>query len=197
MPVHTYGCKCGAATSHVTEHGQEPPKTKPCRVCEEPALLGVEADTKKGFVTKGSVRCAIHSFKCESCGEVFDATIFHATMKTADGVPCRKCGGHSKWVITGLNVDTSDMRYPYFDRGLGMWIQSKRHRDEVCKEPRRFGINSDGLIPVDGDFDVDKQLSEKVREEERLTKDYDDYADRLEHDPKFRGWRQARDRQQV
>lgn len=48
---------------------------------------------------------------------------------------CLTCGLPSHPIVTGLpSIDWVTMRGPYFDQGLGRWITSKRHREEVMRE---------------------------------------------------------------
>lgn len=197
MPVLEYGCEdCKVTTKHVIDHEEERPESFPCRICEEPAIIGL-MPVKDGYRRVGEITRSIHSFRCTECDHEFDATVYNAKESPRDGKDCPECGSMSAWFIDSAQIDTSDMRYPYFDRGLGMWVNSKSHRAEICREPRRFGINSDGLTPVDGDWDADKEINKRKAKEDALLKGYDEYADRLENHPAFRSWRKARDQGRV
>lgn len=200
MPLLHFICTaCGRQTNYVSEVNERAPASVRCRVCEEPATMDAKPAEEKGYISKGSIRVTIHSFQCSSkeCQHYFDASVWNEREKSSDGKPCPKCGSHSEWRISPPRVDTSDMRYPYFDRGLGMTVKSKQHRLDICANPRKYGINSNGLTPVDGDWDVDAYIKDRVREEEKLIEGYNEYADRLEHDPKFRSFRKARDQGRI
>jgi hypothetical protein len=139
---------------------------------------------------------ALHYFRCQ-CGEEFDDFVdFSENEKTSDGKPCPKCGEMARWV-PALTIDRSSERFPYFDRGLGIMVQSKQHRREICANPRKYGIDSDGLTPVDGDWDTDRAISNYSRKIEEDLRGYDEYVDRLENHPGFASYRRARDQGRV
>ena len=83
-------------------------------------------------------------------------------------------------------IDRFSERFPYFDKGLGVMLTSKRHRREVMKQM--------GVIAVDGEVDI----NESARKAEAVTKDDEailaDMKHRLEHHPGYREYRQLRDR---
>lgn len=95
---------------------------------------------------------------------------------------CEKCGEEmtKKWI--GSSSRTSEM-YPYFDRGLGMWLKSAQHRRDVCK--------ARGITPVEGDWDVDDAFRKEASSRNRAEQDYADYEYRLQHDPAFAQLRRA------
>jgi hypothetical protein len=135
---------------------------------------------------------SILEFKCV-CGETFDEFVDYGEGESAsDTKPCPKCGAGASW-NPGSNIDRSSERFPYFDRGLGIEVQSKQHRRDICANPRKYGINSDGLIPVDGDWDADREMSKIDSENQKNLKGYDEYVEKLEHSPAFREYRRARD----
>lgn len=124
------------------------------------------------------IRCA--ELKCGACGhDYFDA------LAVDDAVPpCPKCGspGTEK---PRMAYAEHNKRYPYFDRGLGLWITSPGHRAQVCKER--------GLTPVDGDWDVDRALADEERQNAADDAEYEAYQDKLNHHPAYAGYRRARD----
>jgi hypothetical protein len=140
-----------------------------------------------------------HNFKCSTCNHDFDDIVDHGKDETpGEGKACEAegCDGHADWVPMA-KIDRFSETFPYFDRGLGMMVNSKQHRREICKNPKKYGINATELTPVDGDWDVDKEMGGYWRAEEELLKDYDEYADKLENDPAFASFREARDQGRI
>ena len=89
---------------------------------------------------------------------------------------CTECSD-----VTELFSET----FPYYDRGLGMMLESKQHRRDVCKERN--------LTPVDGDWDVDSVFSKWDTEKEKDIAEYEDYCDKLDNHPGFKSFRKKRD----
>ena len=50
-----------------------------------------------------------------------------------------------------------------------------------------------GLTPVDRDWDEDREIGKLENRDAEMRKVYEDYADRLENHPAYRGYRIARD----
>ena len=128
----------------------------------------------------------MHQFKCKSCEHVFEEIVDHGENQSVDDdFECPECGvSDSNW-IPSVRIDRWSEQFPYFDRGLGVMLQSKEHRRKICKEK--------GLTPVDGDYDADDifdKLNSKRDAEER---EYRKYCDRLDTDPAFSAYRKARD----
>jgi len=112
------------------------------------------------------------SYRCKKCsntgqtygyikGDDFD-------MESFD--PCEKCGSTDiSFLLSVPNIDRFDERFPYFDRGLGMMLHSKKHRRQVCKERN--------LVPVDGDIDFSSEVNkieQKHKEEDKIVSDLND-----------------------
>ena len=86
------------------------------------------------------------------------------------------------------------MEYPRYDRGLGMMLTSEKHRQEVCKEPWRFGLPYNEITPVEGDFDEMRLHREQwAAHDELVAKDRAHKRDLEEH-PDFRDYRRLRDK---
>jgi len=107
-----------------------------------------------------------NDFRCQACGNVFEDVLY-----TDEPNPkCPVCGGDTTALIGGgpTNLYQQGM-YPYPDRGLGLEVQSAAHRQQVCRERN--------LIPVDGSFDVNRDMG--VAERQRQTREedaaYDEY----------------------
>ena len=128
----------------------------------------------------------MHQFKCKSCEHVFEEIVDHGENQSVDDdFECPECkASGSTWRPTA-RIDRWSERFPYFDRGLGVTLQSKAHRRQICKER--------GLTPVDGDFDEEKLFSDQTNRREREEKEYNDYVARLDHAPEFKEYRRAID----
>ncbi len=85
-------------------------------------------------------------------------------------------------------TDSSE-QFPYFDRGLGVWLKNKEHRRQICKER--------GLTPVGNDLNEDKIFSQFDQRREKEEKEYNDYCDRLDNAPEFAELRKAVDKGQI
>ena len=83
-------------------------------------------------------------------------------------------------------IDRFSERFPYFDRGLGVMLTSKRHRREVMRQK--------GVVAVDGDLDIgaSARKSEAIKKEDEAI--LADMKHRLEHHPGYKEYRQLRDR---
>ena len=125
----------------------------------------------------------MHLYKCSDCGHKFEELVdFSKGENYDDPQECPECESkNSKW-IPMARIDRFSEMFPYYDRGLGVMLQSKQHRLDICKER--------GLTPVDGDWDADKMFSEWDIRKENEVKEYNDYCDRLENHPAFRQYRE-------
>jgi hypothetical protein len=115
---------------------------------------------------------------------MFDEVVDRDEGKASDGMECIECGEMANW-LPSVKIDRFSERFPYYDRGLGLMLTSKKHRRDVCK--------ARGLVPVDGDWDVEKEFKPQWDEEDRLHEDYVQYSDRLDNDPAFAEFRKAQD----
>jgi len=86
-------------------------------------------------------------------------------------------------------IDRWSERFPYYDRGLGVMLQSKAHRREICKQR--------GLTPVDGDYDEEKIFSEFDNRRKSEEKEYNDYIDRMDNAPEFSALRKAQEQGRI
>lgn len=204
MAVYSFFCE----DNHETERFcrlENRPESIECRKCGKDAVYRPTVSKHQGLTPPEPEKApaskfnglSLHSFYCEECGESFDDFIDHALdEKPSDGKECPKCKELARWNPSTM-IDRFSERFPYYDRGLGMWIKSKQHRKDVCKNPRRYGIDSDGLEPVDGDWDVDRYVNDLERKDDELLKGYDEYVDKLENHPAFSSYRKARDQGRV
>ena len=199
MPIYTYDCEsCGGETDLFAGMASRPDETE-CQECGAIAqkreinwrpppkpknthVLYGEGQPVEQFMKKERLM----QFKCEKCTHV----TFEWFKGKVESVDCEleSCNGTAKRIYK-MKLDMHWARYPYFDRGLGITLTSERHRREVCKQR--------GLTPVDGDFNMDPYFAEADKEIAEETEVYNDYVDRLEHDPAYKDWRKARDEGQV
>ena len=100
---------------------------------------------------------------------------------------CEECGSDNLEIYIGVPaIDRFSERFPYFDRGLGVMLTSKRHRREVMRQK--------GVVAVDGDLDIgaSARKSEAIKKEDEAI--LADMKHRLEHHPGYKEYRQLRDR---
>jgi rubredoxin len=137
---------------------------------------------KRGF--------SMHQFKCRDCDFVFEKIIDHGKGESVeDDIACTKCDSIETSWKPSVRIDRFSEQFPYFDRGLGMWLTSKKHRRQVCKER--------GLTPVGNDLNEDKVFSQFDERRDREEKEYNDYVDRLDNAPEFLEYRKAVDKGQI
>lgn len=114
--------------------------------------------------------------------------IVDGVVRTDGTFVCEKCGGTGA-VSDRVFIDRFSERFPYFDRGLGCVVTSKAHRLEVCRQQ--------GVLPIDGDVDLEGAHRRRRAQMEREEAEYRELEDRYEHDPAFARWRKERDRQRA
>jgi len=87
--------------------------------------------------------------------------------------PCDRCGSRDlAFLLSVPNIDRFSERFPYFDRGLGRTVTSKKHRLEVCREKN--------VVPIDGDIDFSPEMyriEKKNREDDEIVAKMQDLAD--------------------
>lgn len=110
-----------------------------------------------------------------------------------ESLPCPRCGNrtsdtrvHARLQVGRPSGAAESTKFPRFDRGLGMWLKSERHRREVCDER--------GLIPVDGDLSFVDELGDQWREEDAAVAAHEEYMTELEESPDYAGFREHRDK---
>ena len=118
---------------------------------------------------------------CEHCGyeDIEDIDLVDGSVPVE--VACPGCSANAAVQPVSINIDRFSERFPYYDKGLGLWLKSKAHRREVCKLR--------GLTPVDGDWDVEREFSQWDTQVEREKQEYAAYCDRLDNHPAFKGFR--------
>lgn len=202
MPLYSYFCEDEHETERISGHTSREDRVK-CAECGGDAdyrltsspHMANDADRKAERVridlsaeklrNKGY---AWRDIKCESCG--FDDIEDVNTLE--DGsvpkvVPCPECTQDASVQPVKVNIDRFGERFPYFDRGLGMWLTSKQHRKDVCRQR--------GLTPVEGDWEVDSAFRKWDDEDGKEEVEYRKYCDRLDNDPAFRDFRRQQERE--
>jgi hypothetical protein len=208
MPLYSFHCSQSHETEWFGSYAGRP-EAMSCRTCGEQSLhrpavskhvgaIGTIASTV--MAPRGNAHeykgVASHAFRCR-CGEEFEDLVdFGANEETSDGKPCPVCEQVAAW-IPAVRIDRTSERYPYFDRGLGMKVNSPQHRRDICANPRQYGINANKLEPVDGDWDSERAIGKIEREHEESERRYNEYADRLKFHPGFSSFRRARDQGRI
>jgi len=108
-----------------------------------------------------------------------------------DDLSCPKCAGteYRSIVALGRGIELGDeagvgKHYPRYDRGLQCIVKSAAHRRQLCKER--------GLVPVDGDVNLERSMDEQIEHNTR-TERYAAYQDKLKNAPEFAGFRRYMD----
>jgi len=193
VPLYEYSCEnCGLSKDRLFSASTRPDEID-CSDCSHKAryTISVSKYTDKCFVPAPARNTAfggmsMHSFVCGDCSHKFDDIVdFGDNESPSDERECSECGSSNVRWVPSVRIDRFSEAFPYFDRGLGMWLKSKSHRREVCK--RR------GLTPVDGDWDVDSHLRKWDDEDKKDEQAYKDYCNQLDNDPAFASYRKERD----
>lgn len=127
-------------------------------------------------------------YRCNNCGYEGKTYGFikgdDLLMDTFD--PCDRCESIDFDILISVpNIDRFSERFPYFDRGLGCMVTSKKDRLEKCKEK--------GVVPIDGDIDYSDdfgKLERRIKEEDKIV---EDLQDRMEHHPGYVEYRKLKD----
>ena len=197
MKFYDYRCPDGHVTEHTTRDTEARPETIACacgavavKMLSAPALITPISKVpnvplralREIGATAQDIR--VDDYACD-CGK----TWWDVVEGEPPVPPCPACGGVARRVPGFPGGEWSTRMFGvqggYYDRGLGMHIRSASHRAQVCKDR--------GLIPVDGDFDMDAVTRDAERKDAEHHAVYTDMVDRMEHHPGFASWRRARD----
>ena len=193
MPVYEYCCgSCGLSVDKLFSASRRPDEID-CTGCTGSLqyVISVSKFTDKCFVPAPKHNTefggmSMHAFVCDACTNKFDDIVdFGENEAVSDERECPECSSTNVRWVPSCRIGRFSESFPYFDRGLGMWLKSKAHRREVCK--RR------GLTPVDGDWDVDSHLRKWDDEDAKEQSAYDDYCDQLDNDPAFASYRKQQE----
>ena len=155
MPTYSYQCEtCGSEQDHRCRFVNRP-DTLDCNDCggvSRRVFRVADSQTNDPYnkVTRSSARTnglVMHMYQCRDCDHQFEELIdFSKGEHFEDSQPCNKCGStNSRWVPMA-KIDRFSEKFPYFDRGLGVMLQSKQHRRDICK--------ARGLTPYDRDWET-------------------------------------------
>lgn len=194
MPLYSYQCiECGWDKDRLFSYSTRPDVID-CDGCDGNAIYRITAAKHQNHdakfhtetASKEKLGLSLHDFQCNACEHIFEEIVDHgAGGSVSDDFECPECKTLDCRWRPSARIDRWSERFPYYDRGLGVMLQSKSHRRQICKER--------GLTPVDGDFDEEKVFSQFDKRRERDEKDYNDYVDRLDNAPEFKEFRQAQD----
>ena len=198
MPTYSYQCgSCSFEQEYICQIRSRPDHVE-CQGCgkDSPRVFRVsnamsnDPHTAKKFKSERSAGLVMHLYKCRDCQFSFDELINISDGEHwEDAQECPDCKSMKSVWIPSARIDRFSERFPYYDRGLGLVLQNKQHRLDVCKER--------GLTPVDGDWDVDKEFGKMDKRKEREESEYDDYCDRLDNHHSFKQYRMARDKGRI
>jgi hypothetical protein len=136
---------------------------------------------KDEFLISKHYRCNNCQFEGKSYGYISGDELL---MDTFD--PCEKCETRDFTLLISVpNIDRFGERFPYFDRGLGCMVTSKKHRLSKAKEL--------GVVPVDGDVDYSSdysKLEQKHAEEDKIVSDI---QEKVEHHPGYADYRKQKE----
>lgn len=194
MPLYSYRCdSCGWEKDHLCSYSSRPVDID-CEGCDGSAIYRITAAKHQNHdIKKNTGHClsekrgiSLHDFRCNVCEYIFEEIVDHGAGETvSDDLECPECKAVDCHWRPSARIDRWSERFPYYDRGLGVMLQNKAHRREICKQR--------GLTPVDGDFDEEKIFSKWDSQRESEEKEYNDYVDRLDNAPEFKEFRRAQE----
>jgi len=126
---------------------------------------------------------------CNDCGEesFVDCTDLETNDYSRENVSCEHCGSKDLKIMPAChNIDRFSERFPYYDRGLGVMLQSKAHRREVM---RKMGVSA-----VDGDIDMEADYKKVLNKQEADAKVLQKMKHDLKHHPGYKEYRKMQDR---
>ncbi len=75
----------------------------------------------------------VHDYECRSCRVMFEAFV-EVQQKTVRCPTCRTGTADRVYRRFGRMLGSNKGRFPYFDKQLGVTLESSSHRDKVAKE---------------------------------------------------------------
>ncbi|MCP4307310.1 MAG: hypothetical protein GY788_21060 [bacterium] len=110
-----------------------------------------------------------------------------------ENLSCPACDGLEFSLVpsASIAIDTGGEHgvgriYPYYDNGLCCEVRSKKHRAALCRQR--------GIVPVDGDVDLESDVSRQIRENKETMAAYEEDMALLHDDPAGRELRRLNDR---
>ena len=132
------------------------------------------------FLVCKNYRCKQCRFEGETYGYIKGDEFL---MDTFD--PCEECGSLDLDFLLSVPAIEDTERYPYFDRGLGITLESKEHRKRECKKR--------GVVAIDGDIDFSDDYGKLERKNAEADKIVADMQDRIDHHPGYAEYRKKKD----
>ena len=197
MPLYSFKCgDCGWEKDKIFRASGRPSEID-CESCGQQAKYSFSPskhqsnDAKHITNIKSEKRgLSMHQFKCHDCDCVFEVIVDHSKGESVkDTFNCENCDSTNTVWKPSAQIDRFSEQFPYFDRGLGVWLKNKQHRRQICKER--------GLTPIGNDLDEDKIFSQFDNRRDKEEKEYNDYCDRLDNAPEFLDYRKAVDKGQI
>lgn len=201
MPIYTYRCEEGHEQDEVRLVDDRKKDTE-CRVCKGVAshvfsIFRPKKDNSNVVEESGMKVRYLHGkpehvyyyrdVLCRSCGGKSYVDCSRDNEYDPSVASCDDCESSDVEVLISVpSIDRFSERFPYFDRGLGMWLTSKAHRKEMC---RKLGVE-----PVDGDIDMTEEARKAERKKEADKKVYDDLQNKIDNHPGYAEYRRLKDR---
>ncbi len=123
--------------------------------------------------------------QCADCGHRFELMDLGGVVSNMDreedwdDLSCVKCGASELVALvagaSAAGLETGAVKYPYFDRGLGLTITSHKHRMRVCRER--------GLIPTEGELDLEAVVEDRIEKDKAVVRRYDAYEREMREGP--------------
>ena len=133
-----------------------------------------------------------------TCGRVYEVMTWKGEYSALDredinDLSCPACDGLEFTLVpsASIAIETGGEHgvgriYPYYDNGLCMHVRSKKHRAQIMKQR--------GIVAVDGDVDLESDVSRQIRENEAIMAGYNEDMALLRDDPAGKELRRLNDR---
>jgi len=191
LPLYDYQCTECDCVTEVFSHMSSKTETVDCKECGALAKFAFTPSFKpklkktKKWQDVQPLKITTHSFVCHECNTKWDEIVDRdEDAPPQDGRDCLRCEAHAVWQPS-CRIDRFSEQFPYYDRGLGVMLESKQQRREICKVR--------GLTPVEGDYDIESQYSKWDSQVEQETAEYDEYCDMLDNHPAYKDYRKQQD----
>jgi len=131
--------------------------------------------------------------ECKTRYELIEVSgaFLRMTHDDVEGLGCPGCGeeGFDRLLSRGggakhRNRASEDVLYPYFNRGLGVMLESAEHKKRVMKEM--------GVVEAPG-LDITKQAEEDGAFSLQNAREYNEYVEEMEGSAEHADWRRERD----
>ncbi len=133
------------------------------------------------FLTSRHYRCNRCGYEGKTYGFIKGDELL---MDTFD--PCERCDSLDFDILLSVpNIDRFSERFPYFDRGLGCMVTSKKDRLSKAKER--------GVVPIDGDIDYSGEMSNLQQKHQEEDKIVEDIQDKMDNHPAYAEYRKLKD----